>query len=449
MKSNKQYDKTRLDIYVGKLDQEKQIVMQNFQNEAPLAQNTKPKVPIRNTRSEDGHCWFSSAAENRINCRRLFVNDVPYINQVARYKVSASQKTCSLELLSKDCSRLKEFHGYTSWPVTIEEKDFPVAFSIKTHKSVRQAEQLLRTIWRPQNVYCIHVDKKAKPGIFETIKNIGSCFDNVYVLDERLDVMYTSIDMMQTDLMCMKKLLEVNSEWKYYINLSGQEYVLKTNLEIVKILKTLKGANDIESYTFPLKDYIRFQFVHQRSPERGFLLRTNTAKSPIPDRFSAKTNTIRKGSMYGCFTRGFVDFTLNSKIAKELISWAADVYAPEELVWPSLSSLPESPGNFLQRSYRFIEQRRNNFISKAVTWTWTKNHRCVGRYVRSVCIYSIHELSWLLIQPNIAANKFDEEFDQVVIDCLEESLYNRTFSQNLDNFNWYYYHHVPHVYGRH
>ncbi|KAK6195190.1 hypothetical protein SNE40_000666 [Patella caerulea] len=408
----------------------------------------KLRVPIRNTWDEEGNCWFSTLAEKQINCKRLFVNDIPYISQTASNKVSASVKTCSLDFLSSNCSRLKEVHGYTKWPITQEEKDFPIAFAIKMHKAVGQTEQMLRTIWRPQNVYCIHVDKKAKPGIFETVKNIGSCFDNVYVLEERLDVMYTSIDMMQTDLMCMKKLLEVNSEWKYYINFAGQEYILKTNLEIVKILKILKGANDIESYPYSPTEYIRFQYVHKRSPEKGILLKTETLKSPIPSRFSVEARTLRKGSMYGSFTRGFVDFVLNSEIAKELISWAADMYAPEELIWPSLSSLPEAPGNVLQDSYKYIKQVNHNFISKAVTWKWTRAHRCVGQYVRSVCIYGIHELSWLLIQPNIAANKFDEEVDQVVIDCLEESLYNRTFSQNLDNFNWYFYYHVPHVDGR-
>jgi hypothetical protein len=34
-------------------------------------------------------------------------------------------------------------------------------------------------------------------------------------------------------------------KWKYFINLTGQEFPLKTNQEIVKILKSYKGANDV------------------------------------------------------------------------------------------------------------------------------------------------------------------------------------------------------------
>ena len=35
-------------------------------------------------------------------------------------------------------------------------------------------------------------------------------------------------------------------KWKYFINLTGQEFPLKTNYEIVQILKAYKGANNVE-----------------------------------------------------------------------------------------------------------------------------------------------------------------------------------------------------------
>lgn len=36
------------------------------------------------------------------------------------------------------------------------------------------------------------------------------------------------------------------SEWKYFINMAGEEFPLKTNRQIVEVLKALKGANDGE-----------------------------------------------------------------------------------------------------------------------------------------------------------------------------------------------------------
>jgi hypothetical protein len=42
----------------------------------------------------------------------------------------------------------------------------------------------------------------------------------------------------------LKDLLKYK-KWKYFINLTGQDYPLKTNLDIVRILKAFKGANDV------------------------------------------------------------------------------------------------------------------------------------------------------------------------------------------------------------
>ena len=63
--------------------------------------------------------------------------------------------------LTKDCSLFKRERGYTDSPVSKEELDFPLAFSILFHKNLEQVENLLRTIYRPHNWYCLHLDADA------------------------------------------------------------------------------------------------------------------------------------------------------------------------------------------------------------------------------------------------------------------------------------------------
>ena len=63
--------------------------------------------------------------------------------------------------LTKDCSLFKRERGYTDSPVSKEELDFPLAFSILFHKDLEQVENLLRTIYRPHNWYCLHLDADA------------------------------------------------------------------------------------------------------------------------------------------------------------------------------------------------------------------------------------------------------------------------------------------------
>ena len=58
-------------------------------------------------------------------------------------------------------------------------------------------------------------------------------------------VVYKGFSRLQADLNCMSDLLLSPVAWKYYINLPSQEFPLRTNLELVKILTIYGGINDV------------------------------------------------------------------------------------------------------------------------------------------------------------------------------------------------------------
>ena len=49
---------------------------------------------------------------------------------------------------------------YFTKPLTEEEAQFPIAYSILFYNDLQQTEKLLRAIYHPQNIYCVHLDKK-------------------------------------------------------------------------------------------------------------------------------------------------------------------------------------------------------------------------------------------------------------------------------------------------
>ncbi len=53
--------------------------------------------------------------------------------------------------------------------------------------------------------------------------------------------------MVSAELQCMEDLLRLSEEWKYYINLTGEELPLVTNLELVNVLSKLRGTNALQS----------------------------------------------------------------------------------------------------------------------------------------------------------------------------------------------------------
>ena len=53
-------------------------------------------------------------------------------------------------------------------------------FSILFYKDLDQVVRLLRAIYRPQNYYCLHIDKKAPLELHDTVRSLARCFENVY-----------------------------------------------------------------------------------------------------------------------------------------------------------------------------------------------------------------------------------------------------------------------------
>ncbi|KAG7274556.1 hypothetical protein CRUP_023933 [Coryphaenoides rupestris] len=98
-----------------------------------------------------------------------------------------------------------------------------------------------------ENLYCIHVDQKAKSSFLGAVMAITSCFPNVFLVSRPVDVVYTAWPRVQADINCMADLYNISTSWKYFINLCGQDFPLKTNLEMVRRLKILNGANSMET----------------------------------------------------------------------------------------------------------------------------------------------------------------------------------------------------------
>ena len=63
------------------------------------------------------------------------------------------------------------------------EMETPMAFSIVVHSNIGQLEALLASILRPQNSYCLYVDKKAsvkfQNGVKKLVENYQSAFEQV------------------------------------------------------------------------------------------------------------------------------------------------------------------------------------------------------------------------------------------------------------------------------
>ncbi|XP_038162391.1 beta-1,3-galactosyl-O-glycosyl-glycoprotein beta-1,6-N-acetylglucosaminyltransferase-like [Cyprinodon tularosa] len=321
---------------------------------------------------------------------------------------------------TRDCRNYKTRRKYITFPLSKEEEEFPLAYSIVVHHKVQNFERLLRAIYAPQNFYCVHVDNKSQPSIKAAIEGIVSCFPNVFMVSQPVTVVYAAWPRVQADINCMADLYKVSAEWKYFINLCGQDFPLKTNLEMVRVLRSLKGANSMESENMPEGKKWRVSNAHEIV--NGEIKSTGKSKSPPP--FNLQ---IKSGNAYIVVTRGYVRSVLKDTRVKTLIEWSKDTYSPDEFLWATIQRMAGVPGS--SRPHSKYDQTDINSIARLVKWAYHEGSEhsavypeCHGNHVRAVCVYGAGDLQWLLENHHLFANKFDTYSDPIPVYCLEKHL---------------------------
>ncbi|XP_074607089.1 N-acetyllactosaminide beta-1,6-N-acetylglucosaminyl-transferase-like [Acropora palmata] len=325
----------------------------------------------------------------------------------------------------QDCQYVNQAYFHHPHP-TAEEMDMRIAFVIVAYKGAGLLERLLRAIYMPQNIYCLHLDKKS-PEIFKrAVHSFVRCLPNVFVTKKLVDVVWGHISVLEAELNCMEELLDSSVPWKYLITLVAQDFPLYDNKGIVQGLKQLNGLNNIQSYTMPSwfgkrADYVWTLKKTGKGVEHyGYTMeRTNRKKPPTPHNI-----TIMKGWNHIAATRKFVEFALHDKVATDFYEWLADIKIPDEVFFSSLQRHPGTPGGY-------SDNENPEWIMRAFGWENNgNNHQCFGQRIRENCWLSIKDLRWVLDKRNIKklfTQKIPFVFEENLVACLPRMIDGRVY----------------------
>ncbi|KAK7486325.1 hypothetical protein BaRGS_00022495 [Batillaria attramentaria] len=340
-----------------------------------------------------------------VDCSKVFSGDKTELRKAVQRENGTSQDYVGMNnsevlRLARTCDQLKRERTFINSSLTEEESNFPLAYSIMVYKAADQVLNLLSAIYRPQNVYCVHVDKKAQKSFRFAMEAIADCFPNVFLASRSVDVRWGKFSVLKPELVCMQDLWNY-THWKYFINLTGQEFPLKTNYELVKILTAYNGANDV--------------IVDPRT---------------------------WKGSVHVAVNRDFVDFVLHSPVSRDFLEWCKRTHIPDETFFPTLNRNSqlgirgEEPWNDSIAHLNMIRYKN-----------WGQ-FECAGNlYVRNICIITVGDLPFLERRSYLFANKFYSRYSRLALGCLAERLYNRTKQEYLGllDFNATFYRELPFV----
>lgn len=309
-----------------------------------------------------------------------------FVGKTAALKIGSicqnTNRPAALSCVQTPCNCsvvLKALHFITR-PLSAEEGNFSLAYIITIHKELEMFVKLLRAIYMPQNIYCIHVDEKSPTDYKAAVQNIVNCFENIFISSKRENVVYAGFSRLQADINCMRDLVHSKIQWNYVINLCGQDYPIKTNKDIIKYIKSKwNGKNMTPGVVQPLHMKHRTQVSYREYVHSGmsYVYPTKNAKTKPPYNL-----TIYFGSAYYILTKEFVEFTLTDVRAKDLLEWSRDTYSPDEHYWVTLNRLhgkmhvictknntcSDSTGVWDRELSSVLEL--NNTLSCTV-WTWS------------------------------------------------------------------------------
>ena len=353
------------------------------------------------------------------------VNRVNLTTQVEKWRNASPWEDFALTFKQKNCGEIRAEMG--NFYVSEVETEFPIAFIFVVYTNPGQILRLLKAIYRPHNLYCIHPDARQGQEFASFFRTVSKCLDNVFVVSEPVRVYYGHISITDAQLHCMQDLMTYpETRWRYVINLCGREVPLRTNREIVEALKRLKGYTALQ-----LKNMTRY-FWNDRFINKFYVRNEEMKQSNEHQAMPPKEIKIYKSLNFIAASREFVYFLLHDPHSNKLHKYLDTVFIPEEHFYSSLYALPQAKG---ARPPKGALQENTMPIVDMYIWMTTEQRKnnipfyCPGKkIVHHICILTgpdlgrIEQLGLRTKEPVFFFNKYFLEWDPTPMDCMEERL---------------------------
>uniref|UniRef100_A0A0N5A6C2 Uncharacterized protein n=1 Tax=Parastrongyloides trichosuri TaxID=131310 RepID=A0A0N5A6C2_PARTI len=371
-----------------------------------------------------------------LDCKKIIQNDYPYIREVAKSRIRYSSVS---ESFPTSCEDIKLRGYFPSKPQSKEEANFPLAFTFNVYHDYWKVEQYLNLLYAPQNQYCYGIDKKSPQHFKDKVRNLSKCFSNVYVVEKEYEMKSNGFNGNLYNLECMKILNKTN--YKYLFLLQNDDAPMKTNRELVEILKIYNGSVDMnfgDPFTaapINIRDDISLKFkdlnIFKEGDER--LKNTSLMESNI---------TLQKGYVESALPRDAVDYIINNlNITTLLNTLNSGLPYADEILWPTIMTSPELqvPGWQHYECSQNIKFSKYFFSRISVYYSFcpTNTHR------HGLCLLGVESLSELKSFPHFFGNKFYSNFDAGGSFCWSEYMYNKKYFKEYSNIRVSLYQESP------
>lgn len=294
-----------------------------------------------------------------------------------------------------------------------------IAYFILVHRYPNQFKRLFHAIYDSKDHYLVHVDKRADKSIKTDVKNFISSFPNAHLLKSQ-DVVWGGYSMVDVELNGIKKLLAISDKWDAYINLSGQDFPIKTNSEIKKFLKKNKGVDFMRTANQAIErpntmNRIENYFVESTN---GFI--GTPYKRPYLPYVAPYI-----GGQWKILSRECCEFICTSPQVNRFKKYYRHTLIADESFFQTVlmnTNYPKKITNDDMRAIVWIPDIEKKLKFKNFTANKTKELVDSGKIKLRPKTFTTKDYRFLIASESLFARKFDETVDSKIFDLIETHL---------------------------
>lgn len=276
-----------------------------------------------------------------------------------------------------------------------------IAYLILVHRYPQQFKRLFKVIYDPRNLYLVHVDKRSGAWLEADIQAFLDPYINAEVLEAK-KMLWGGYSLVDAALRGMKRLLQTDSQWTHFINLSGQDFPLRTQRQIMAHLQANTGREFIRAVD---QQRIRPDTM-ARVGKYVLELGGRIIHTPISRRFLAGAIPFI-GTQWMIVSRQFCQFVCHNQRAARYKTFYRNTFIADEGFFQTVMMNTAPHGEIVNDDLRMID--------------WIPD----GDIKLRPRTYVAGDAGALISSGNLFARKFDQTVDGDILDLLESHLFTQ------------------------
>ena len=273
-----------------------------------------------------------------------------------------------------------------------------IAYFLLVHRYPAQFKRLFKAIYLPGNQYVIHVDRSSGKGLEQEISAFLEPYQGVELLESR-DALWGGYSLVEAELRGMTRLLEMDSRWSHYINLSGQDFPLKSQNYIRQFFADNPGKQFIRALgQAKERPDTMNRISHMFIEEHGKMTATGIARP-----FMAG-DTPFIGTQWKAVTRSFCEYVCHDPRAERFKAFYRNSFIADEAFFQTVMMNSVDHGIVMNDDLRMID------------WVPDGDIKLRPRN------YDKNDFAQLQRSSDLFARKFDAELKTEILTLLESHL---------------------------